>query len=57
MTCGRLSGDDSPRERWPPALQDVAAELGQFIQEEHAGVSQRHFARHWHVAPADQPHV
>src|SRR4029453_7886157 len=38
-------------------LQDMAPELGQFIQEEHAIVGQRHFARHRHVAPADQPRI
>ena len=57
MTCGRLSVYDSPLERWPPALQDVAAELGQFIQEEHAIVGQRHLARHRYVAAADQPRI
>jgi len=35
----------------------MAAELGQPIQEEHAIVGQRHFARHRHVAPADQPRI
>jgi hypothetical protein len=38
-------------------LQDMAAELGQFIQEEHAIVAQRYVARHRHGAPADQPHI
>jgi hypothetical protein len=33
----------------------MAAELGPFIQEEHAIVGQRHFTRHRHVAPADPP--
>ena len=32
----------------------MAAALGQFIQEEHAIVGQRHFARHRHVAATDQ---
>jgi hypothetical protein len=31
----------------------MAAELGQFIQEEHAMVGQRHFTRHRYVAPTD----
>jgi hypothetical protein len=44
-------------ERLAQDLQDMAAELGQFIQEEHAIVGQRHFARHRHVAPADQPRI
>jgi hypothetical protein len=35
----------------------MAAELGQFIQEEHAMVGQRHVSRHRHVASADQPRI
>ncbi len=38
-------------------LKDMAAALGQFIQEAHAMVGQRHFTRHRHVAPADQPRI
>jgi hypothetical protein len=38
-------------------LEDMAAELGPFIQEEHALVGQRHLARHRYVAPADQPDI
>jgi hypothetical protein len=38
-------------------LKDMAAELGPFIQEEHAIVGQRHFTRHRHVAAADQPRI
>jgi hypothetical protein len=38
-------------------LQDMAAALGQFIQEEHAVVGQRHLAGHRYVAAADQPHI
>ena len=38
-------------------LQDMAAELGAFIQKEHAMVGQRHLARHGHVAPADQSRI
>jgi hypothetical protein len=44
-------------ERLPQDLEDMAAELGQFIQAEHAVMGQRHLARHRHVAPADQPHI
>jgi hypothetical protein len=33
----------------------MAAELGQFIQEKHAIVGQRHVARHRHVAPPISP--
>ena len=38
-------------------LQHVTAELGQFIQKEHAVVGQRHLARHRHLSPADQAHI
>jgi hypothetical protein len=38
-------------------LEDMAAELGQFIQEEDAVVGQRHLARPRHVAPADLPDI
>jgi hypothetical protein len=38
-------------------LEDMASELRQFIEEEHAVVCQRHLARHQDVAPADQPHL
>jgi hypothetical protein len=44
-------------ERLPQDLQDMAAELGQFIQEEHAIVGQRHLTRHRHLVPADQPRI
>ena len=42
-------------QRLPQHLQDMAAELGQFIQEQHAVVGQRHLARHGHVAPPISP--
>jgi hypothetical protein len=35
----------------------MAAELGPFIQEEHAMVGQRPLPRHWHVAHTDQPRI
>jgi hypothetical protein len=38
-------------------LGDIAAALGQRIQEEHAMVGQRHVTPHRHVAPADQPRI
>jgi hypothetical protein len=44
-------------ERLAQDLQDMAAELGPCIQEEHAMVGQRHIIRHRHVAPADQPRI
>jgi hypothetical protein len=55
MACGRLSVDDSPLEQWPPALQVVAAELGEFIQEAHAVGGQRHVARHGTRPPPISP--
>jgi hypothetical protein len=42
-------------ERLAQNLKDMAAKLGQFIQEAHAMVGQRHVTRHRHVAPADPP--
>jgi hypothetical protein len=54
---GRLSRCDATLKRLPPDLQDVAPELGPFIQEEHAIVGERQLARHRHVAPADQPDI
>jgi hypothetical protein len=44
-------------ERLSQYLQDMAAELGQFIQEEHAMVAQRRVTRHRHVAPTDPPRI
>jgi hypothetical protein len=44
-------------ERLAQDLEDMAAELGQFIQEAHAIVGQRHVARHRPVPAADQPHI
>ena len=41
----------------PQYLQDMAAELGEFIQKEHAMVGQRHLARPRPVAPAEQPRI
>jgi hypothetical protein len=56
-TRGRLSLGDALHQRLPQDLQDMAAELGQFIQEEDAVMGQRHVARHRHGAPADQPDI
>jgi hypothetical protein len=36
-------------------LQDMAAELGPFIQEAHAVMGQRHLAGHRYVAATEQP--
>jgi hypothetical protein len=56
-TLWRLYSCDTLLEWLSQDLQDVAAELRQFIQKEHAVVRQRHFARHRHMAPADQPDI
>jgi hypothetical protein len=40
-------------ERLAQDLEDLAAELGPFIQEQHAVVRQRHLAGHRDVAAAD----
>jgi hypothetical protein len=41
-------------QRLPQHLQDVAAELRPFIQEEHPVLGSRHLAGQRHLAPADQ---
>jgi hypothetical protein len=53
----RLYLYDTLIERLAQDLEDMAAALGQLIQEEHAIVGQRHVTRHWHVPPADQPRI
>ena len=57
LTCKGLYVSDAVLERLAQDLEDMAAELGPFIQEEHAIVGQRHLPRHRHVAPADQPRI
>src|ERR671923_1790588 len=54
-TCGRLYVYDAVLQRLAQDLEHLTAELGQFIQEEDAVMGQRHFARHRHLAAADQP--
>jgi hypothetical protein len=56
-TPARLYVYETLIERPARNLQDVAAPLGPFIQEEPAVVGQRHLARQRHVASADQPHL
>jgi hypothetical protein len=56
-TCGRFYSCDTLLEGLAQDLQDVASELRQFIQKEHAMVRQGHLPLHWHLAPTDQPHV
>ena len=48
----RSCSEDTLLERLARDLQDMAAALRPFIQEEHAIVGQRHVARHRHGAPA-----
>jgi hypothetical protein len=54
---GKLYSYDSRLQRLPPHLQDVAAELRPFIQQENAMVRQRHFAGHRHLPAPDEPHI
>jgi hypothetical protein len=53
----RLSIYEALLERLAQGLEDVAAELRQLIQEEHAVVRQRHFPRRLHLAAADQADI
>ena len=57
MTCGRLYVYDTLLEGLAQNLQDVAAALRQFTQQEHPMVRQRHFAWHRHLAPTDQADI
>jgi hypothetical protein len=57
MTPAKLYACETILEWLAQDLKHVAPELRQFIQEKHAIVGQRHFARHRHVAPADQPRI
>jgi hypothetical protein len=54
---GRLYLQNTLLEWFSPDLQDVAAELRPFIEEEDAVVRPRHVARDRPAASADQPHV
>jgi hypothetical protein len=54
---GRLYLCDALLEWLAQDLKDMAAELGPFIQEEHAMVGQLHLARHRHVAAPNQPRI
>jgi hypothetical protein len=54
MTPAKLYACETLLEGLAQDFQDVACALGQFIQEEHAVVRQRHFAGHRHLAAADQ---
>jgi hypothetical protein len=54
-TCGRLSAENTLLQRLAQHLQDMAAARRQLIQEQHAGVCQRHLTRPWHLAPRSAP--
>jgi hypothetical protein len=57
MTPTRWYSRAAVLEGLAQALQDMAAELGPCIQEEHAVVGQRRLAGHRHVAATDQPRI
>jgi len=46
----RLHSSNTLLERLAQNLEDMAPELGPFIQEEHTLVGQRHLARQWTTA-------
>jgi hypothetical protein len=50
-TRGSLYSENTLIERLPQDFQNMAMELRQFIQEEHAVVREGQFTRHRHVAP------
>jgi hypothetical protein len=52
-----LSACDAVLERLVQGFQDMTAELGQFIQEEHTIMGQRYVARQGDVSAAEQPHI
>jgi hypothetical protein len=56
-TLWRLSVEDTLLQGLAQDFENMAAELGPFIQEEHAIMGQRHVARHRHGAPTNQPHI
>jgi hypothetical protein len=55
MTPAKLYSCETILEGLAQDFKDMAAALGQFIQEAHAIVGQRRVARHRHVTPTDQP--
>jgi hypothetical protein len=57
MTCGRSYSYETLLERLTQDLEDMAPALWPFTQAAHALVRPRHFLRHRHVAPADQPNI
>jgi hypothetical protein len=53
ITSAKLYSYETLLEWLAQDLKDMAAELGELIQEEHAVVGQRHLAGHRDVAAAD----
>jgi hypothetical protein len=51
---GAADGDARLLQRLTQGLDDAPVELGQFIEEEHAVVGQRHFPGPRHPAAADE---
>jgi len=56
-TPARLYAYDTLLEGLAQHLEDVAAELRPFIEQEHAMMCQRHVARPRHLASTDQAHI
>ena len=56
-TLTRWSCGDPIIERLPQGLEHTRFALRELIEEEDAMVGQRHLARHWHMAVADQPRI
>jgi hypothetical protein len=57
MTLWRLYSYETLLEGLAQDFQDVAAELGEFIQKEIPVVRQGHLSWQWHLAAPDQPHI
>jgi hypothetical protein len=57
MTCGRLYVYDTLLEGLAQDLKDMAAELRQLIQKQHAMMGQGYLARQRHLPPTDQPDI
>jgi hypothetical protein len=55
--CGRLYSCETLLEGLAQHLQDMSAELRQFIQKEDPMVRQRHLTWPRHLAAPDQPHI
>jgi hypothetical protein len=56
-TPTKLYSYETLLERLAQDLENMAAALGPFIQEEHPVVREGHLARHRHLTPADPPRV